>query len=465
MRLAPALAVVLLATRASAADDPDVDAALPAASIPVAVPVVAVSRVYDLRRCVALAERNYPKVHEAQARLQRMNAELWQAQTAPFSDFTMTGGVGLAPTVRGTALYSPDTDATLTSSMALAWQVGVDGTVPLWTFGKIASTWDAARAQIHVGEHDVKKEKNLVRLSVHKAYFGLQLSRDALELVRTAMRRVDKYAKRLAERVTNGEGDEIQLLKLQMNRAELDARESEAMKQEAVALASLRFLTGAKGAFDVPDRPLKKVPHVLGPLANYLGAARLFRPEINMVRAGVLARQAQVDIERARYYPDIALGLSARWASAPEVVDQTNPFVRDDANYLRYGAALVMRWKLDFLPTAAREAQAEAQLEEIRATERYALGGVALEVEQAYQEARDAERRLNAWTRATGYAKRWLIKVQQAIDIGTSEDEDVVDPAKEYALKRYSQMSATYDYDLAIAQLGLATGWDALLRE
>jgi outer membrane protein TolC len=250
-----------------------------------------------------------------------------------------------------------------------------------------------------------------------------------------------------------------------MHRAELDALESEAARKERVALVGLRFLTGVKGAFDITDGPLEKLPHALGPLPRYLTAARLHRPEVNMARAGVVARRAQVRLERARYYPDIALGLRAKWSRAPEVEDQRNPYVRDPANFLSYGVGLVLEWKLDFLPTSARVAHAQAQLEEMRATERYALGGVGVEVEHAFAEARDADRRLDAYTRAAQYARQWLLKVQQGIDVGVKDDEEIVDPAKEYAMKRFSQMSATFDYNVAIAKLALATGWDGMTLE
>jgi hypothetical protein len=42
------------------------------------------------------------------------------------------------------------------------------------------------------------------------------------------------------------------------------------------------------------------------------------------------------------------------------------------------------------------------------------------------------------------------------------DDEDIVDPAKEYALKRFSQMSATFDYNVAFAKLAQVTGWQAV---
>src|SRR5690242_6804391 len=101
-----------------------------------------------LAECLASAEKNYPKVHESMAQLARMKAQLWEAHVAPYSGFSAWAGVALAPTVAGTAVYSPNTDATITSSMALAWQAGIQGAIPLWTFGKITSVGDAAAAQV-----------------------------------------------------------------------------------------------------------------------------------------------------------------------------------------------------------------------------------------------------------------------------------------------------------------------------
>lgn len=417
---------------------------------------------YTLERCIALTLSNYPRIHEARARLQYRRQQQQQAFFQPYSEFNVTGGLALVPEVQGTQIYSPDSDVALSKNMGLAWSIGVDGVIPLWTFGKISGLWDAAEAGVKVAEQDVEKEKNAIKLDVRRAYYGVQLARDAIALMHDAESQVDKYLRSLEKKVKAGDGDEITLYKLKINRAELTARHSEAQQKEAIALAGLKFLTGVTGNLPLPEQPLTRVRHALSPIATYLNAARLHRPEINMARAGLTARQAQVRIEQARYYPDIGLGLSARWAKAPGITDQTNPFVRETINSLSYGAALVLRYKLDFLPQQARVAQAKAQLEELRATERYALGGVAVEVETAYREAEDAARRLDAYSEAAGYAKKWLILVQQGIDVGTNDEEDIVDPAKEWALKRFAVMSATYDYNIAVGKLAQVTGWEAV---
>jgi outer membrane protein TolC len=417
--------------------------------------------IRDLPRILELAERNHPNIALARAKVLQVRAQLSEARFAPFSQFKMTGGVALAPTVRGNNVFSPNTDVSLTSSLGVAWRVGVDGVIPLWTFGKITNLWDAAEANVRVNEATVERERDAVRLDVRKAYFGLQLARDSQLLLKDARGTLDKATKKLEEEVESEEGDPIDLLKLQTYGAELEVREAEADRYIKSALAGLRFYTGVPD-LDIPDAPLRPPKHKLGHVTRYLTAARIHRPELAMARAGIKARTAQVGLARSQLFPDIGIGLSAGLSAAPEVADQLNPFVSDPGNYFRYGAALVFQWQLDFLPQAAQIRFAEAQLEEVRAQERYALGGAAAEVEVAHAEAVDWERRLEAYTKAVRYAKRWLVMVQQGIDVGTMAEKDLLDPAKAYAQNRFNQLNAMMELDLAMSRLAKATGWDAI---
>src|SRR5690606_31517555 len=217
--------------------------------------------------------------------------------------------------------------------------------------------------------------------------------------------------------------------------------------------AGLRFFCALDGRVDVPDVPLSQIDHQLGGIERYLEAARLYRPEINMARAGVTARRAQVELAKANLFPDFGLGVTAKVVRSPEVTDQRNPFTNDPANRSSYGMGLVFRWKLDLLPKAAKLAQARAQLEEVRATERYALGGIATEVELAHAAGRGAKVKLDAWKEANGYANRWVIRVQQGMDLGLSDPDDIVAPSKAYALKKASEMETLYNYNIALSKL------------
>lgn len=415
----------------------------------------------SLRRILELAEIHHPNIAEARARLAKVEAQRDEAHFAPFSQFKLTGGIALAPTVRGNNVYSPNTDVSLTSSLGVAWRAGIDGVVPLWTFGKITNLWDAADANVRVTEADLEKQRDAIRFEVRRAYFGLQLARDSLILLADARRQLNKAADKLEKAIEEDDGDPIDLLKLQTFAAELDVNEAEAQRFADQALSGLRFYTGVKD-IDIPDVPLKTPHHRLGHVTRYLSAARLYRPELEQANAGMMARQAQLRLERSKLFPDLGLGLSAGLSAAPEVADQLNPFVKDPGNFFHYGVALVFQWKLDFLPQEARIRQAAAQLEEMRATQRFALGGVGAEVENAYAEVVDWQKRLEARQKASKLAKQWLVRVQQGIDIGTLEEDELLDPAKAYALQRFNVLQATMELDMAMSKLAKVTGWDAI---
>jgi outer membrane protein TolC len=417
---------------------------------------------YSLRQCLELADLRHPNIQAARARVDMMRAQLDEARTAPFSGFSLTAGAGPAPTFRGGQVYTQDREVGLNSNLGLAWQASFNGTIPLWTFGKITNLWRAAEAQIEVGEGEAQKARNAVKLDVRRAYYGLLLAREALSLLGEAAGQLDKVIKPLQQKVAEGEGDELDLLRLQTSRAELDARLAEARRAEQVTLGALRFYTGVEGGFDIPPEGLRMPKREIGPLPDYLDAARQHRPELRMARAGLAAREAQVDLARSKLLPDLGLSLSASYSRAPEITDQLNPFVRDDANYLRYGFAIGMRWSLDLAPGVARVRQAEAQLDEMRHTMRYASGGTALEVEKAHAEAIETRKKVDAYKAASKFARQWMIKVVQGIDVGVFEERDLVDPARQYALQRYSYLNALMDHNMAVANLAQVTGHDPI---
>ena len=417
--------------------------------------------IADLPHILEMADRNHPNVAAARARLLQARAQLDEAHYAPFSQFQLTGGVAVAPTLLGNNVFSPNTDVSLTSNLGVAWRAGIDGRLPIWTFGKITNLWDAAAANVKVNEADVEKERDAVRVDVRKAFFGLQLARESLGLLRGMKSSSPRARPRSRSTSTPRRAIPSTSPRSRPTPPRSRSRESEAVRYVDVALSGLRFYTGVKD-LDIVPGDLKPPRHQLGHVSRYLSAAALYRPEVQMARAGVAARRAQVQLARLRLFPDVGLGVQVGLSAAPEIADQINPFVTDPGNFFHYGVAIVFQWKLDFLPQAARIRFAEAQLEEVRSQQRFALGGVGAEVEIAYAEVIDWKRRVDIYTKAVSAAKRWLVLVQQGIDLGAREDKELIEPAKEYALRKYGQLNAVMELDMAMSRLAKATGWDAI---
>jgi len=424
---------------------------------PAKTDAVAKKSVLTLKDCILLAEQRAPQIKMASDRLAAAHAQLDEVKWIPWSQWSASGGVAMVPEIRGTSVYSPNGDISISSKLGTAWRIGVEGAIPLYTFGKIEHSTAAAKAFVDVALADVQKTKNLIRHDVRRAYFGLQLAHDGRYLLDYAKKRLDDAVKK-AE--LDDEIDEPDLLRMKTYQMEVSARLGEVEKGEMIALAGLRFLTGIEkpAAFEIPEDSIAPPKKPLVDVLVYLKAASIHRPELKQVKAGILARTEQVEFAKSRMYPDIALGLAAGYANSPVITDQTNAFVVDHANYLRYGFGIVFRWNLDLLPAAARVRFAEAQLMEMRDTEKFALGGVGVEVENAYAVAKDASTRVRFYGEAESLAKRWVASITASIAVGTREDRELIDPLRSYLTNRFNHLQSIMDLDVAISQLSLVTG-------
>jgi outer membrane protein TolC len=340
---------------------------------------------------------------------------------------------------------------------------GISGVVPLYTFGKITSTLEAAEAGVRVSEWDMEKARQSMRMDVRRAFYGLELARDARYVVDEALEHLDKGIRGLRDKLQKAEPNvsEVDRIRLEAYRQEIISQSLQAPKGEAYALGALRFMTGVQSGFDVVDQPLTRPDRPLVSIAQYLEAARVLRPDVNMARAGVVARQALVDYGRAKLFPDVGLGLGADFVTTPSAVPQQDLWASDGFNHFYYYFGFGLRWSLDLLPQVARTRQAESQLEETRALERLALGNAMFEVERAYADAVEAKGREEAWDKAEHLAKEWISTVEDHIDLGTWDEKSLLEPLRSYGNARVQHLTALMDYNIAMSNLALVSGWDS----
>ena len=462
LRLVVILALTPVESGARGDDAPE-PAAPPANSAPATIR----PHQYGLAECLALADRNFPNLWAARARLASTHAQLEEARWTPWFQWSAQSTFGLIPSLQGTVLYPTSSLATrnITGIGGLSpfFGFGINGVVPLYTFGKIESSLDAAEAGVRVSEWDMEKTRQQMRMDVRRAFYGLQLARDVKYVVDDAEERLDRGIQGIKDKLAKGDPNvtDVDRLRLQTYREEVTAQALQAPKGEAYGLAALRFMTGVQTSFDIVDEPLKLPDRPLVAVAQYIEAARVLRPDVNMARAGVIARSRMVDYNRARLFPDIGLGLGADYVSTPSAASQFNLWANDPYNHFYYYIAGGLKWSLDLLPQAARANGAEAQLEETRALERLALGNATFEVEKAYADAVEARSREETWDRAEHEAKEWISIVQDHIDLGTWDERSLMEPLKAYGNARVQHLYALMDYNVAMSSLALASGWDS----
>jgi len=447
--------------------DLDDDATASAAPPPPSPPPAAPRRAFTLADCLALTERNHPNLWAARARLAYVHAQLDEARWVPFWQWTANAGASVLPPVTGTSVYTSSSptsrNLSLTDGLEPIIHFDLNGVLPLYTFGKITAAKDAASAGVRVSEWDLEKSRQQARTDVRRAYYGLLLARDAKYLAAEIVGELDKAIKGVREKLARDDKSvsDTDALRLEVLKEEIVSRGGEAARGEVMATSSLRFLTGVATDFDVPDEPIKPPGTPLAPVVRYLAAARVFRPEVNMARAGIVARQAQVDLARARLLPDIGVLLGTDYTRAPSATTQSTAWAFDPFNHFYYTVGLGARWSLDLMPAYARMNEAESQLEETRALERLALGGVAVEVESAYAAVVEAKGREESWSRAEHKAKQWIVTVDGQIELGTLDEKALAEPLRAYINARAQHLLAILDCNLTQSQLALASGWDS----
>jgi multidrug efflux system outer membrane protein len=465
----PLVAVAALAPLASiarAADKATADQPLVLGYAPNA-PATIVPHQYTLEECLVLADRNFPNLWAARARLALTHAQLEETRWTPWFQWSAQSTFGVIPSLLGTVTYPQSTLVSRNISsfgdLQPFFGFGLSGVLPLYTFGKIETALDAAEANVRVSEWDMEKWRQQMRMDVRRAYYGLQLARDAKYVVDDAKSRLDKGIQGVRDRIARGDANvgDVDRLRLETYRQEIAAQSLQAPKGEAYAIAALRFMTGVQTNFDIVDEPLKLPDRPLVSVVQYLEAARVLRPDVNMARAGVVARKRLLEYNRAKLFPDFGLGLGADFLSTPNAVPQQNLWANDPFNHFYYYFSFGMRWNLDLLPQAARMQGAEAQLEETRALERLALGNAMFEVEKAYADAVEAKTRTETWDRAEHQAKEWISIVQDHIDLGTWDERTLMEPLRAYGNARVQHLYALMDYNIAMSNLALASGWDS----
>lgn len=415
--------------------------------------------VRDLAALTKAAERSYPGLRAASARIRAAQAQLDEAWVSPFFQSTITAGVSIAPEVSGSPIFSPDPQLPIDNPWQPIVGFQIEGVIPLWTFGKLPAARDAARAGIRAAEADRTRVLAELRHHVRRAYFALQLALDLRQMLDEGIPPMRAAAARIDEQIAEGdpEADVMDRWRVQAALAEIEARSSDVQRLEDTARGALRILTGV-GEVRIPECPIEPVAVELQPLERYTGGAREDRPEVRMLEAAVRARQASLDFTEAGFFPDIALAYRFGTTWAPGITDQTNPFVIDQANYTSVAAGLVLRWSLDLWGNAYRVDREGALLADLRERSEEAGRGIAIEVTEAYRAVEAARRQVDTWGRGHRETRAWFIAAAQGRDVGTVEMRDLVDAVRAYFTARYSHLQAIHDLNVALANLERTSG-------
>src|SRR5580704_16694327 len=129
------LAAALIASAASATRADDAPT-VRAWDIGDSAPATLRPHQYTLAECLALADRNFPSLWAARARLSLAHAQLDEARWYPFSQWSASSNLTFLPYIEGTPVYTGTGQSArslsgLTNGASPFWSVDISGVIPL----------------------------------------------------------------------------------------------------------------------------------------------------------------------------------------------------------------------------------------------------------------------------------------------------------------------------------------------
>jgi outer membrane protein TolC len=179
---------------------------------------------------------------------------------------------------------------------------------------------------------------------------------------------------------------------------------------------------------------------------------------VRAAEEGVKARQALVDLEDARLWPDVGLVGGVRLTETTNASNPVSPFAFNPYHETTGYVAVAMRGSFEVPQKLARRRQAEADLAEALALRRGAGQLVRLEVQQALGDLAEARVRAERYTKESAIGKQLATQAGVAFDSGLGEARELLEDTLLYSRADGERLQALFDAQVAWAALEKAAG-------
>jgi outer membrane protein, multidrug efflux system len=419
------------------------------------------------------ARKNDPRAQQAVAQLENAQGKRDEANWAWFPNFATTAYVaGPTPEHRlidenGNAAdpnnQTPGTreGGIFHGELGVVAHVDIQGVLPIWTFGKLTAGKEAGKHLVLATESLLQRVRDQSAFDTARAYWGYQTARNADASVQKIRDRLAD-AKKTAAQLLAEKSDQLgksDALKLDYLAEEIEAQHVRAVKNRDLALTALRLLIGVQpqeqvdiAQQDLPDAPA--APNADEVLRRALDR----RPETKAAAEGVAARQALVDLAKARLYPDLGIAFGARFTDTTNASNPSDPFINNPYHESSAYVALGLQGTFDIPQKLARVRQAEADLHEALALQAGAQQLIKLEIQQAMGDLVEAGQRWQRYTNQTAIGKQLATQASVAFDSGLGEARELLEGTLLFARADGERLGALYDAQVAWAALEKAAG-------
>lgn len=330
-------------------------------------------------------------------------------------------------------------------------------TMPLFTGGRITSEIKAAELLQKAAQHRLARTREELVFNVSGVFYGIMAQREVIESLEFSKKALQEHLKRVGELITAKKAAKVDELRTQVRVADL---QQQLVRERNVLAIQQRVLTNLLGlqraANAEPAGKLALAQAAVPDEDQALQQALRGRSDYLAARSALEAQAKAVDAARAAQWPTVAMegAYGGRWAAGttdrPSGTDSSGDVgqvgVMVDLPIFEGGRIQARIRQERFRLMAARERLRRLELQ------------VQLDVETAVLNIGSANERVKATQTAIDQAKESLRIEQEKYDLGKGAITNVLDAQSALLDSQTNYYRALADYNVALAQLKLATG-------
>lgn len=429
-----------------------------------------------LTETIAEALTHSPEIDQRQAQRRFASARYDEARTSRFlTDVSVSTAHSFAPGLDVPSSNTlPDDRLYLNPEIENDWSIdalrpfnNAQASIrqPLWTWGELSGNIRAARHAVDVEAGRVDQKAQEVAMRAGESYFSLLLT-EALDRLAQRTKDVVRRAKREVNRLLD-EGaedvDQADLFQVRLTEEEVNRRSVEIDQRVQTARSAIR-----RQLFLPDDTPVEPTANDLQPvnftihpdsLAHYIALGLEHRAELTQARAGIAAREAQVDVAKSDYYPKLGFQASYGYSfTLPERPQQDNAFIGDSFRGSTTRTGFGIQQNLNFSQTKSRVEQARAELNAVKHQQAAARQLVRFEVEQAYRDVIITSNNVASRDQDVTTTGEWLRTEQINFDMEIGDTENLVKAVRANLEAEARYYEAVQRYNVAVLRLLRATG-------
>lgn len=383
----------------------------------------------SVEEAARLAAEHAPRLAEARARESAAESNLAALTAAARLSGAISAGYQRGNHVDVFLLPTPDGPRGLFPDIPNTYRIRGELNVPIYAFGRVGATLDAARAEIRATGADRSTVDADVRLDVTRAYWWLVTARTTVRVFEESLARTDAYVADVKARVDAGVLPPNDVLSAQALRGRQYVRLIQARNDEALAELDLARLIGSPPGTKIvttttADQPAPGMSDVTSATTETLVARALAsRSEGTALseRSAGLRSSAKAALANTRPY---LAGLVAVEPSRPNM--RFLPPV--DELKTSWTAGVNMTWPLfDSGRAKAEHASISAQATAVDARKSEFENLVSLEVRQRLLELEASRASIVAATESVAAAAEARRVVEERFRAGVATSTEVLD--------------------------------------